>query len=180
MIDAARAQTPATPLLPDLLACCAAAAKAAAALVATARDRLSARLVASGRISNAALEADQFAAHGLAWMATAAESLRELRAWAEGLDAEGSLGEMEQLILQIGFGEYLGQLAGGIPMSQLEIVRPHDVGLTPEAMAAFRTPEVVLLIAEGNSDAARARLVALMLDGSGKRHLWGDRARRRL
>ena len=36
---------------------------------------------------------------------------------------------MERLILQIGFGEYLAQLAGGIPMSQGEIARPADVGL---------------------------------------------------
>ncbi len=167
MTDAARAEAPVTPLVADLVPCCAAAAGAAAALVAVARDRLAERLVASGRISNAALEADQFAAHGLAWMATAAESLRELAAWAGGLDAAGSLGEMERLILQIGFGEYLGQLAGGIPMSQLEIVRPHDVGLGPEALAAFHTPEVALLIAVGNSDAARARLVALMQDAAG-------------
>ena len=167
MTDAARAPEPATPLLTDLLPCCAAAAGAAAALVATARARLAARLVSAGRISNAALEADQFAAHGLAWMATAAESLRELVAWAGALDAAGGFGETERLILQIGFGEYLAQLAGGIPMSQLEIVRPHDVGLGAEALAAFRTPEVSRLIVEGNTDAARARLVALMLEGSG-------------
>ena len=62
-------------------------------------------------------------------MATYAESLRELAAWARALDAAGRLGEIERLILQIGTGEYLAQLAGGIPMSQNEIVRPHDLGL---------------------------------------------------
>ena len=75
----------------------------------------------------AALEADQFAAHGLAWVATYAEALRELAAWAARLDAAGRLGEIERLILQIGAGEYLAQLAGGIPMSQVEIARP-DLG----------------------------------------------------
>ncbi len=147
--------------------CCAAAAEAAARLVATARDRLAGRLTISGRISNAALEAEQFAAHGLAWMTTAAESLRELSGWARALEAAGRFGETERLILQIGFGEYLGQLAGGIPMSQLEIVRPGDAGLEPEALAAFRTAEVSALLAAGNSDAARARLVALMRAGGG-------------
>ena len=66
-------------------------------------------------------------------------ALRELAAWAARLDAAGRLGEMERLILQIGFGEYLAQLAGGIPMSQREIVRPHDLGLGAAELAAFRT-----------------------------------------
>ena len=124
MTEAARVEAPAPPLIAELLPCCAAAAEAAARLVAAARDRLAGRLTISGRISNAALEADQFAAHGLAWMATAAESLREMAGWAQALEAAARLGETERLILQIGFGEYLAQLAGGIPMSQVEIVRP--------------------------------------------------------
>ena len=52
-------------------------------------------------------------------------------------------------------------------MSQVEIARPADVGLGAEALAAFRTPAVATLIAGGNSDAARARLVALMLAAQG-------------
>ena len=54
------------------------------------------RVSSGGRVSNAALEADQFAAHGLAWMATYAEALRELAAWAAALDAAGRLGETER------------------------------------------------------------------------------------
>ena len=63
------------------------------------------------------------------------------------------MGEMEKLILQIGFGEYLAQIAGGIPMSQGEVARLSDLGVTwtPEGAAAT-------LIAEGNRPAARARL----------------------
>ena len=41
-----------------------------------------------------------------------------------GSTPRARFGETEALILQIGFGEYLAQLAGGIPMSQSEIVRP--------------------------------------------------------
>ena len=150
------------------------------ALVAVARDRLAAPVAAGGRVSNAALEAEQSAAHGLAWMATYAESLRELAAWARALDAAGRLGETERLILQIGFGEYLAQLAGGIPMSQNEIVRPRDLGLGAADLAAFRTPEVAALIADGNTDAARARLVALMRGRGRQRQLRRHRPRRRL
>jgi (2S)-methylsuccinyl-CoA dehydrogenase len=46
-----------------------------------------------------------------------------MHAWAERLNGEGKFGEVEQLILQIGLGEYLWQIYGGIPMSQGEILR---------------------------------------------------------
>ena len=165
MTVAARASDPEP--IADLLPRCDAAAAAAAGLVAAARDRLAARVSTGGRLSNAALEADQAAAHGLAWMATYAESLRQLAAWARALDADGRLGEMERLILQVGAGEYLAQLSGGVPMSQNEIVRPHDLGLGAADLAAFRIPDVEALIVHGNTDAARSRLVALMEASAG-------------
>ncbi len=84
----------------------------------------------SGKISSAKLEEHQFAAHALAWLATYVEALRQMRAWAGRIDAEGRFGEMEGLILQIGFGEYLSQIHGGIPMSQGEIARLQDMGVT--------------------------------------------------
>ena len=167
MTEALRAHAPEAALLPVLLPLCAAAAEAAGGLVETARTGLAARLAGGGRISGAALEAEQFAAHGLAWAATYAAALHELAGWAARLDAEGRLGEIERLILQIGFGEYLAQLAGGIPMSQTEIVRPHDLGVDAMALAAFRTPEVETLIAAAGNPSARARLVELMRDGGG-------------
>ena len=53
-----------------------------------------------------------------------------MHAWAGRLSDAGQFGEMEALILQIGFGEYLTQIAGGIPMSQTEFARLSDLGLT--------------------------------------------------
>jgi len=150
-----------------LLALTGPAAEAAGALVAAARDRLAPRLAPEGRAAPDRLEAEQDAAHALAWMATYAESLVRLHAWAEGLAAEGRLGEVEELILAIGFGEYLAQLAGGIPMSQGEIARPGDAGLDAAALEALTTPEVARLIAEGNTPAARARLARRMAEGAG-------------
>ena len=164
MTEAAVAMPPATPLLPDLLPLCEAAAADARALVQAAREALGPRVTRGGRVSGAALEAEQAAAHGLAWMATYAEALKEMAGWARRLETAGAFGEMEALILQIAFGEYLAQLAGGIPMSQVEIVRPADVGVGAQALA---TPAVATLIARGNGDAARARLVALMVAAEG-------------
>ncbi len=154
----AHAATPLVAESPDLLADCAEAVAAARALLAAAKAGLAARVSTGGRVSNAALEADQAAAHALAWMATYVESLSELHAWALRLTEAGSFGEMEALILQIGTGEYLSQLAGGIPMSQGEIARPADLGV--------RAPDFGPL-AQGNTDAARKRLVELMLAGQG-------------
>lgn len=164
MTEAAVAMPPDTPLLPDLLPLCEAAASDACAMVEAAREAVAARVTRGGRVSGAALEAEQAAAHGLAWMATYAEALAEMAGWARRLAEDGAFGETEALILQIAFGEYLAQLAGGIPMSQVEIVRPADLGITAGALA---TPAAGALIARGNSDAARARLVALMVAAEG-------------
>jgi (2S)-methylsuccinyl-CoA dehydrogenase len=85
-----------------------------------------------------------------------------MHAWAERLNGEGKFGEMEQLILQIGFGEYLWQIYGGIPMSQGEILRPQDMGLTQEDQRGLMTDAVMTLTGSGNTQAARTRLVELM------------------
>src|SRR3546814_6933853 len=69
---------------------------------------------------------DLFAAHGFAWLATYVAALRELPHWAERLQAAGQLGELERLMLQATYGEYLSQLTGGIALSQVEVLRPGD------------------------------------------------------
>src|SRR5436190_3118839 len=74
----------------------------------------------------------------------------------------GLLGEVEELIVRIGLGEYLAQIQGGIPISQAEMVRPADLGLTAAAVAARMGGEVEALVVSGNTAASRARLVELM------------------
>ncbi|WP_114965285.1 acyl-CoA dehydrogenase family protein [Alkalilacustris brevis] len=154
-------------LLPDLLALADAAQGAVASLCDAATTRLRDELRTEGRPDPAAIDRGQRAAHGLAWLATYAEALRQMLAWARRLDSAGSFGEIEGLLLQIAFGEYLAQIMGGIPMSQGEILRPHDLGLAAEARQTLARPEVEKLIEQGNSAAARARLVALMREAQG-------------
>jgi (2S)-methylsuccinyl-CoA dehydrogenase len=151
------------PILSDLLALTAATLPEVEALFASARETLRSEVTVSGKLSAAALEARQDQAHALAWLATYLEGLRQLHAWAGRIDANGQFGEMEALILQIGFGEYLAQIAGGIPMSQLETARLADLGVDWSPSAAATT-----LIRDGNTSAARARLVALMQDNHGR------------
>ena len=154
---------PETPILVDLTALTTAALPEAEALFATGRDTLKAQVSSGGKVSNQALEARQFQAHALSWLATYVEALRQLNAWAGRLAEAGQFGAMEALILQIGFGEYLTQIAGGIPMSQTEFARLSDLGLdwTP-GEAATR------LMTGGNTPEARAALVALMRDNHGR------------
>jgi (2S)-methylsuccinyl-CoA dehydrogenase len=118
------------------------------------------------RVSAALLEAHQTAAHGLAWLATYAQALRQMQAWAERLEADGRFGETEQLLHQIAFGEYLWQIMGGIQMNQGEVVRLQDLGLAPSDLDTLRTAEIDTLTARGNTQAARTRLVELMQEHS--------------
>ena len=151
------------PVLDDLLALTEAALPEVEALLDAARAALRERVTVGGKVQAAALEAHQFAAHALAWLATYDASLRQMRAWAGRLAAAGKFGEMEVLLLQIAFGEYLCQIRGGIAMSQGEIARPGDLGLALPVPGAA----VAALMAGGNTAPARARLVALMLENHG-------------
>jgi (2S)-methylsuccinyl-CoA dehydrogenase len=132
------------------------------ALYGEALESVRARVTKDGKLSNALIEADQHAAHGLAWFATYVQGLRELIHYAERLSAEGAYGETEELLNQIGFAELLAQVYGGIPMSQGEFVRLSDFGLTSAQVAAKRPASVDALILSGNTPAKRARLAELI------------------
>jgi (2S)-methylsuccinyl-CoA dehydrogenase len=152
---------------PDLVATARDAAGTVAELVAEATRRIRTLVTADGRLSAERLEREQHAVHGLAWLATYAEAVRELGAYAERLTAEGRFGETEDLLVRVGLGEYLDQIFSGIPMSQGEIVRLPALGLAPRDVARFRTEAVEALIADGNTGANRARLVALIREAQG-------------
>jgi (2S)-methylsuccinyl-CoA dehydrogenase len=132
------------------------------ALFDDARRAVANRVTIEGRPVARILDREQRATHGLAWLATYVEAIRQLEAYSLRLAAAGSFGEIEELLVRIGTGEYLAQVIGGIPMSQGEIVRLSDLGLAPAAVAARLTPAVEHLIATGNTAQRRARLVELI------------------
>ncbi len=152
-------------LLPDLLSTCTPALATAGKLAAAAGRAVRHMVVKDGRVDGAAMERHQFAAHGYAWMAAYVEALRQMLAWAGRLEAAGDLGELESLILQAAFGEYLAQIAGGIALSQGEVVRPHDMGVDDAELHAFWTPAVATLTARGNTIAVRMAIAGLLADG---------------
>jgi len=132
------------------------------ALFADARRTVADRVTIEGRMVSRVFDREQRATHGLAWLATYVEALRQLNAYAQRLAEAGGFGETEELLVRIGSGEYLAQIFGGIPMSQGEIVRLSDLGLSPAAAAARLTPAIEHLISTGNTAQRRARLVELI------------------
>jgi (2S)-methylsuccinyl-CoA dehydrogenase len=138
------------------------AAAAAEALLADATLAVRRRVTRDGKIATGLIDREQRATHGLAWLATYAQAVRQLAAYAERMHTAGRLGAIEDLLVRIGLGEYVAQMIGGIPMSQGEIVRPADLGLSMDQVAARISPAVEGLIAAGNDAKNRARLVELM------------------
>jgi (2S)-methylsuccinyl-CoA dehydrogenase len=155
-------------ILPGLLYLTAAALVPLNQVLMQAKAVLRDKVSENGRVSPDLMEAHQTAAHGLAWLATYDQSLRQMQDWAKRLNAAGQFGDVEQLILQIAFGEYLWQIYGGIPMSQSEIVRLQDIGLTQDDMRALMHPAVMTLTQSGNTQDARMRLVHLMQEQAGR------------
>ena len=125
-----------------------------------------AAVVRDGRVDAALVEAEQRRVHGLAWVATTVEGLAQLLGWAQRLDAAGRLGDGEALVLRIGFGEYLAQLLGGVPMGQNEIVRPSDLGDPGDlGLDALQSHPIQSLLRSGNTAATRRDLASLLADG---------------
>ena len=146
----------------DIVALARDAVAAMDALLGDAIAKVRGRVTVEGHVVGRLLDREQRAAHGLAWLATYVEAVRQLGAYAERMAGMGMLGEIEKHIVHIGLGEYLAQILGGIPMSQNEIVRLFDLGLMPSQVSQRMTPAVEALIADGNTAERRARLIALM------------------
>jgi hypothetical protein len=110
-------QAPAGLVIDDLLAQCERAVGATNTLLAGVERALRAVLAEGAAAGGDPLQREQARAHGFAWAATYGQALHEMLGWGRRLQAGGKLAELETLMLQAAFGEYLAQLAGGLPMS---------------------------------------------------------------
>jgi len=124
---------------PELIPLLESAAQAAATLRDRAVEAVATKVSSGGKIDGSALEREERAAHGLAWVATYVEAIRQIADYARRMEGDGRFGEIERLLTQIGACEYLGQLFGGVMMSQGEIVRMHELGLTKDQHVAILT-----------------------------------------
>ncbi|MBV9431755.1 MAG: acyl-CoA dehydrogenase family protein, partial [Hyphomicrobiales bacterium] len=155
------ASSPATALLDR----CDDAVTAARDFVVAARQAVERKVVRDGRLDPALANEHQRALHGLAWIATSVEALAHLAAFAHRLAEAGRFGEEEKLVLEIGFGEYLAQLGGGIPMSQNEFARPGELGIVNEAAELCARASVAEFLFCGNTAENRRALVAHVAAG---------------
>jgi (2S)-methylsuccinyl-CoA dehydrogenase len=146
---------------PDLASLTADAVRAAEGVLQDATRAVRARVTKDNQTVDRLLDREQRATHALAWLATYVEAVRQLCAYAERMHAADRLGELEQLMVEIGLGEYLAQIAGGIPMSQGEIARPADMGLSAAAVERRMAGPCQTFLSEGN-ERRRARLAELM------------------
>ena len=156
----------ATPVLADLRQLTAQTLPAVDNILANAKAALRTMVTENDRISGKLIEAHQTAAHGVAWLATYAQALHQMQNWADRLEADEKFGEVEQLIHQIAFGEYIWQIYGGIQMNQGEVVRLQDMGLTQDDARGLMSPAAQMLTGHGNTQAVRSRLVDLMQEQS--------------
>src|SRR5262245_36976524 len=136
------------------------AARAAQAILGDATTAVRGRVSIGEHAIERMLEREQRAAHGLAWLATTVQAIRQIEGYAEARYAVGSFTELERLLVTIGLSEYLAQIVGGIPMSQSEIVRPADLGLSMAAVGGRIAGPLDGLMAAYPQRCAR--LVALM------------------
>ena len=91
-------------LLDNLLTLTEAAVAPVDAIVSMARDRLRTKLSVDGRVSSTLVEQNQTAAHGLAWLATYAEALRQMQKWANELSTEYIFFDFDDILEEIGLG----------------------------------------------------------------------------
>ena len=127
-----------------------------------AKEQVSKLVLVDGKVSKELLNQEQHAAHGLAWIATYKETLREMLSWATNLESENRFTEYEKLILQFIFSEYLCQIKTGIPMSQLEVIRPKDLGLKNGLFNEIDNNSFNDLILNGNETKDRLELANII------------------
>lgn len=157
---------PETLVLDSLMEICGEALPAAEDVLKAAARAITDKVSVNNKINSDSLDAEQFAAHGYAWLATYVEGMRQMLNWGRDLDTSGQFGELEQLMVQAAFGEYLNQLDGGIALSQVEIVRPADMYLSAKDLTPLQGAAVQQLRAHGNTAATRSRIAKLIVNGN--------------
>ena len=123
----------------------------------TYRDAAKAALTA--RLAERAIDAEQRAAHGFAWVATTVAALEAVAGW---LDANAGGTALDRQVATLIFAESIAQLTGGLPMGQNEIFRPADLGLSGAAASLASAAEALL---GADLAAARAAVAVALADG---------------
>jgi (2S)-methylsuccinyl-CoA dehydrogenase len=164
---AVSSSTPLDPVPDDVFTFAQAATLASQELLRKATAVVRSKVYQDGKLSATHLTQEQRAVHGLAWLATAVECIKELTHYAMRQSQEGRFTALEELLVRIGLGETLAQIDGGIAMSQGEIVRLSDLGLDSHTRDVWHVGAVDVLIQTGNTAVHRAKLIELISQNAG-------------
>lgn len=130
-----------------------------ACLEAARTFRSVAQAALAERLRTRPIDSDQRAAHGFAWIATSVAALEATLDWAR--TGEGS-NPLDNMVARLAFAETIGQLAGGLPMGQNELLRPSDLGIS----AAGRTlADACAALLDEDMGPIRAALVDSLAQG---------------
>ena len=114
------------------------------------------------RVSSKKLDTHQLAAHGLAYLATELEAVRQLCHWLEALASRKRLTELERRLAGVYVGELVRCLPGGIDLGPCESIALQDLGLSDDDVNATVRSEAVRRFADsfasGECVCALARL----------------------
>ena len=121
----------------------------------TYRDAAKAAL--AERLTTHAIDTQQRAAHGFAWVATSVAALEAVSDWLVANEGGSSL---DQQVAHLIFAETLGQLIGGLPMGQNELLRPSDLGVQDAARALEACSASLLLADHASTRLAVAQALA--------------------
>ena len=121
--------------------------------------RGAARASLVARLASRSIDADQRAAHGFAWVATSVAALEAVLDWARGGQGANPL---DGMVARLAFAETLGQLVGGLPMSQNELLRPSDLGIADAARTMAAQCEALL---DADHTDVRAELAHALAEG---------------
>ena len=111
------------------------------------------------RLAANPIDAEQRAAHGFAWVATAVAALEAVHAWAQ---AGKGTNPLDAKVAELAFAETLSQLIGGLPMGQNEIFRPGDLDL---GEAAFALREAGMAVIYCDQARLRAEIAESLAQG---------------
>ena len=151
-------------LLNNIFQKCENSLKALNELVNKAKTSVKQKVIKDNSLDSNLLEKEQFICHGFAWLKTYNIALREILNWAKKLDKNKKIFDIEKLILQSAFSEYLSQIIGGIPMWQSEIIRAHDFDIKEEDINIFLIEEIKELIKYGNTSDVKIQIAKLISD----------------
>lgn len=151
-------------LLNNIFQKCENSLKALNELVNKAKTSVKQKVIKDNSLDLNLLEKEQFICHGFAWLKTYNIALREMLNWAKKLDKNKKIFDIEKLILQSAFSEYLSQIIGGIPMWQSEIIRAHDFDIKEEDINLFLIEEIKELIKYGNTSDVKIQIAKLISD----------------